>query len=61
MERKKLKICKKCGYTIEYVESDTYWDESGYMYSTKLVNCTECGKPTVLKYEEDSWLADYED
>lgn len=60
MERQSVKICKKCGCVIRYVESDTYWDESGYMYSTKLVDCTECGTPIVLKYEEDSWLADYD-
>lgn len=52
-------ICKKCGALITYEEEETYWDESGYMYSTKLVNCNKCKTPNVLKYEEDSWVSDY--
>lgn len=52
-------VCKKCGRLIKYENTDTYWDESGYGYSTKLVDCKECGKPNVLKYEEDSWMHEY--
>jgi len=56
---KKFAICKKCGRLIVYEEEDAYWDESGYMYSTKLVDCKDCGTPNVLKYDEDSWLKFY--
>lgn len=52
-------VCKKCGRLIEYKNTDTYWDESGCSYSTKLVDCKECGTPNVLKYEEDSWMKEY--
>lgn len=60
MEKKyeqKLAICKKCGQLIRYTSEETYWDNSGYGYSAKLVKCKECGTPHVLKYEEDSWLS----
>lgn len=56
---KKFAICKKCGQLIVYEEEDTYWDESGYMYSTKLIDCDSCKTPNVLKHEEDSWLKYY--
>ena len=55
-ESKQLVICKKCGRHIDYSEEDAYWDESGYGYSTKLVDCDGCGCPNVLKYKEDRWL-----
>lgn len=51
--------CKKCGSLIQYEEEDTYWDESGYMYSTKLVDCNKCHTPNVIKYEDDVWLQEY--
>lgn len=51
-----FEVCSKCGRLIKYKNTDTYWDESGYGYSTKLVDCQQCGTPNVLKYEEDSWM-----
>lgn len=48
--------CYKCGRLFFYEDTDTFWDESGYGYSTKLVKCPYCGEYHVIKYEEDSWL-----
>ena len=31
----------------------TYFDNSGYGYSTKLQKCPECGNPVVINYYED--------
>lgn len=56
----KFEVCKKCHGLIRYQNTDTYWDESGYGYSVKLVDCPGCGTPTVLKYEEDSWIKELE-
>lgn len=54
----KFVVCKKCNQSMRYDEAETWWDESGYCYSTKLVECKMCGTPIVLKYEEDSWIAE---
>ena len=54
-------MCKKCNKPFAYVESNTYWIEENYGYSVKLVNCTDCDVPTVLIYEEDSWIREYEE
>ena len=56
----KFVVCKKCNQLMKYEETETWWDESGYCYSTKLVECKTCGTPIVLKYEEDSWIAENE-
>ena len=58
MEQKKdeFTTCPKCGHLIKYHSNDTYWNEHGYGYSTKLINCSICEVPIVLEYEEDDWL-----
>ena len=50
------KKCKKCKSKFSYTPEDTYWDENGYGYSTKLVKCPDCGCINVIKYDEDSGL-----
>lgn len=51
--------CYKCGRLFFYEDKDTFWDESGYGYSTKLVKCPYCGTYHVVKYVEDRWLKKY--
>lgn len=52
----KFAICKKCGSLIKLSADNTYWDEKGYGYSTKLAICNECKTHNVLRYEEDNWI-----
>ena len=54
-ELKNIK-CKKCKTIIVYTEADTFWDESGYGYSTKLIKCPYCGCYHAVRYEEDDWI-----
>lgn len=51
--------CNKCNRWFSYKDQDTFWDESGYGYSTKLVKCPYCGAYHVIKYVEDRWLKKY--
>lgn len=53
---KKYIVCKKCGEIIELDSDNTFWDETGYGYSTKLTKCDKCNTYNVIKYEFDSWL-----
>lgn len=55
MENKKL-TCKRCGESFSYDSKDTYFDDHGYGYSTKLVKCSHCNTPNVIKHHEDKWL-----
>ena len=55
MENKKL-TCKRCGESFSYDSKDTYFDDHGYGYSTKLVKCSHCNTPNVIKRHEDKWL-----
>jgi len=55
-DRVKYCTCHKCGHLIKYHEEDTFWDEHGSGYSTKLVKCNHCGGDHILKYEEDDWF-----
>lgn len=57
-EKKELTLeqCRRCSQTFHYVNSDTFWDEGGSGYSTKLVRCPICGALNVIRYEEDYGL-----
>ena len=46
-------ICSKCGQAFSYVRKDTYFDDKGYGYSTRLIGCPHCNTINVLKYYED--------
>lgn len=46
-------ICKGCGCSFWYENKETYFDDKGYGYSTKLIKCPSCGKQVVLRYYED--------
>ena len=46
-------ICKKCNSSFLFKPDETWWDENGFSYSTKLVKCTECGCINVIKHIED--------
>lgn len=50
------KECKKCKTTFSYKPEDTWWDEKGYGYSTKLCRCPECGCINVIKHDQDVGL-----
>jgi hypothetical protein len=50
---KQYKTCLKCKSSFEFEPEDTFWDEHGTGYSTKLVKCTECGCINVVEYIED--------
>lgn len=45
--------CKKCHIDFVFKPEETFWDENGYGYSTKLVRCTSCGCINVVKHVED--------
>ena len=46
------KECKKCKKIFSYTPEDTWWDEHGYGYSTKLCRCTECGCVNIINYSD---------
>jgi predicted RNA-binding Zn-ribbon protein involved in translation (DUF1610 family) len=48
--------CNSCSSVFTYTSYDTWFDENGYSYSTKLTKCPECGKIVILKYIEDSYF-----
>lgn len=48
--------CRKCSDEFEYSNNETFWDESGSCYSTKLVKCPNCGQINIIKYVEDRGL-----
>ena len=52
LENKKL-TCKRCGESFSYDSKDTYFDDHGYGYSTKLVKCSHCNTPNVIKHHEE--------
>lgn len=45
--------CKKCKTEFSFTSEDTWWDEKGFSYSTKLTRCPECGCINVVKHVED--------
>lgn len=50
--------CIQCGKTFESTDELTYWDDSGYGYSTKLSRCRYCGQLNIIRYQKDKWLID---
>lgn len=46
-------VCAKCGSHFIFKPDEVYWDEHGYGYSTKLVNCKKCGCINVVEHIED--------
>lgn len=56
LERGVVVKCKKCGSQITVTDDVTYWDEKGFGYSTKLINCPICNCPNVIEYIEDKHL-----
>lgn len=50
---KEHNICKKCKKIFSYSPEDTWFDEHGSGYSTKLCRCSECGCINVIKHVED--------
>lgn len=61
MEDIEIEICDKCNHTVRYKKSkNEFWDDTGYMYSTKYFRCPNCGCLNVISYEEDSWIKDNE-
>lgn len=59
MKNKNITECKKCKSVIRFKQEDTFWDESGYGYSTKLVKCPHCQNCIILGYESDNWLKEH--
>jgi len=53
---KQYKTCSKCKSLISFKPEETFWDERGSGYSTKLVRCSECGCINVVKHVEDYGL-----
>lgn len=49
----KRKVCPKCKKVFTYTDEETYWDENSSYGSTKLVKCSLCGNPIVLKVTYD--------
>lgn len=53
---KHLTECKKCDRLVIYDNNDSWWNENGCGYSTKLVKCPDCGSIIIVKYVEDEAL-----
>lgn len=56
MDDQNNKKCSKCKEHFIYKPEETFWDEHGYGYGTKLVICPYCKTINVIKYHEDSSL-----
>lgn len=54
MEYEKTIKCKDCNIRSR-LESNCYFDEKGYGYSTKIFRCPHCGKLQIVKYYIDEW------
>lgn len=48
--------CNSCESVFVYSQDNTWFDENGYSYSTKLTKCPKCGKIVILKYIEDFYF-----
>lgn len=51
-----MHYCEKCKENFKYENSNTYFNDGGYGYSTKLVNCPQCNTPYVIRYIEDETI-----
>lgn len=45
--------CSSCHNMYMYDDSETFFDDHGYGYSTKLVKCKCCGKINIVRYYQD--------
>lgn len=45
--------CYHCNHIFRYQPEDTWYDEHGSGYCTKLVKCPECGQIIIIKYLND--------
>ena len=52
LEERKSNIlkCSGCHNTMEYSEDETWIDDKGSGYSTKLIRCGCCQKINLIKY-----------
>ena len=48
--------CIKCRTKHIIKPEQTFWDEHGYGYSTKLCKCPTCNNIIILEYYEDHGL-----
>ncbi len=53
VEKERHKKCIKCKEDISYKNSETFWDENGFGYSTKLIKCKNCNCINVIKHIQD--------
>lgn len=56
MRNKFKRKCSKCKEEFDYDDRDTFFDEKGYGYSTKLVKCKNCNCINILNHYEDKSL-----
>ena len=45
--------CSSCCKTNTYDNSEVFYDDHGYGYSTKLVKCKSCGRINIVRYYQD--------
>ena len=50
---KNNKTCSRCGVNFIFRPEETWFDDKGYGYSTKLVRCPHCGQINIIKHIED--------
>ena len=48
--------CFQCKNHINISKNDTWFDDKGFGYSTRLSRCPECGKIIIIGYAEDNHL-----
>ena len=48
--------CIQCQESYNIEESECWWDEGGYGYSTHLSRCPYCQQINIIKYKNDEWL-----
>lgn len=53
MRQLKTMECSSCHKEYIYDDSEVFYDDYGYGYSTKLVTCKCCGKINIVRYYED--------
>lgn len=46
-------FCSNCHTLFSFKPDETFWDDKGTSYSTKLTTCKKCGKIVVLHHKED--------
>lgn len=53
LKKERKKRCKKCKQDFTYTNEDTFWDENGFGYSTRLVRCKYCNNVVIVEHVED--------